>query len=317
LELSTFPAAPSDNGTGEAAPLYGALGDRLGAVQLGVDVRPSYLHVAVPGFTDARRILMNADLLGAYQANDWIFYGEVGRRPTDLGGGVYSYEYWAGREPSQGLGFRVGRFMPAYGIRFADHTSFNRSFLGFDRYDQVLGLEVSYTTNRALTQVSVSPGKADAVFDANGQTGQRRLTLTGREQFDLTPRTSLVVSGLFRDATTLDPRMGAFGLAGGYAPIARISTWTSLDVDMQSGGRTSYIFVNETAVEAVRGLWLKVSPQIRTDPTGPYPGLFRLVLDADFLPRTHWNVEVSYYRDRDRRFEVTTSTVLTQLHLYL
>ena len=63
-----------------------------------------------------------------------------------------------------------------------------------------------------------------------------------------------------------------------------------------------------------RGLWLKVSPQLRTSDTSGVSDLRRLALVADLLPRTHWNVNVAYYRDR--AFGATTSTLLTQLHLY-
>ena len=37
--------------------------------------------------------------------------------------------------------------------------------------------------------------------------------------------------------------------------------------------------------------------------------------EADLLPRTHWNIGVSYYHDH--AFNSSTSTLLTQLHLYL
>src|SRR5262249_27460252 len=137
----------------------------------------------------------------------------------------------------------------------------------------------------------------------------------GREQIDVSPRASLVVSGLFRDSTTLDPRSSAFGAGLGFAPHAHINTWTSWDV-VRNDSQTSHVFVNETAVEAVRGVWLKVSPQYRTAPRG-FPGLARLVLEANWLPRAHWNADLSYYRDHNRRFDVTAKTLLAQLHLYL
>jgi hypothetical protein len=69
-------------------------------------------------------------------------------------------------------------------------------------------------------------------------------------------------------------------------------------------------------VEAYRGLWLKVSPQLET--AGDAPGstsLRRLSLAADWLPRTHWNVNISWYHDRTSGS--STSTLLAQLHLYL
>jgi hypothetical protein len=40
-----------------------------------------------------------------------------------------------------------------------------------------------------------------------------------------------------------------------------------------------------------------------------------LAFEVDLLPRTHWNVAVSYYRDQ--AFGASTTTLLTQLHLYL
>jgi hypothetical protein len=77
------------------------------------------------------------------------------------------------------------------------------------------------------------------------------------------------------------------------------------------------VAVNETAVEAYRGLWIKFSPQLRTAGGPGFSELRRLLLEADLLPRTHWNVGLSYYHDHNHTFEVNTSTLLAQLHLYL
>jgi len=83
-------------------------------------------------------------------------------------------------------------------------------------------------------------------------------------------------------------------------------------------GGTRWIAVNETSWEVYRGLWFKFSPQLIT--AGGQPGfsqLRRLVFEADLLPATHWNVDLSYYHDHDHTHEVDTSTFLAQLHLYL
>jgi len=42
-----------------------------------------------------------------------------------------------------------------------------------------------------------------------------------------------------------------------------------------------------------------------------------LMAGLNLLPRTHWNVVLSYYRDRDRASDRTSKTLLAQLHLYL
>jgi hypothetical protein len=312
-ELST------SSGDSEAF-LWGAFGDRLGPVDLGIDARPTHLRVAFPGGTSSRFLLMNADLLGAVQGGGWTFYGQVGRRPEigNTGGDIYSYEYWGAKQLSTAWAIRAGRFLPAYGIRFADHTSYNRTTLGFDKYDQVLGAEVSHTTQNRVIQISAGPGRAEAVFN---EEGKNPFTTTGRVQFDLNSRNVVVGSGMFRSDSGVGARRdvsnGAAGLAYGFSPGSRVTIWTEADArfrDEDNG--QSLVLVNETSVEAVRGVWLKFSPQLRTE-SGTIPGFVRMKLEANILPRTHWNVDVAYYRDSNRRNKLVTHTVMSQLHLYL
>jgi hypothetical protein len=298
--------------------LWGAFDDALGPVDLGIDARPTQLRVDFPGGTSNRFLLMNADVLAAVQAGGWTFYGQVGRRPESAGGDIYSYEYWAGKQLSSRWAVRAGRFFPAYGIRFADHTSYNRATLGFDKYDQVLGAEVSHTTERRVLQISAGPGRAESVFN---EPGKNPFTTTGRVQFDLNSRNILVGSGLFRtesgEGTRRDVSNGAAGVAYGFSPASRVTIWTEADArfrDEPNG--QSLVLVNETSVEAMRGVWLKISPQLRTE-SGTIPAVLRLKLEANILPRTHWNIDVAYYRDQNRRSKLVTHTVMSQLHLYL
>src|SRR5262245_5337424 len=77
-------------------------------------------------------------------------------------------DFVSGRE---GLGIRAGRFLPAYGVRLADHAAYTRSYLDLDRNDQVYGLEVNGTVGPSLIQVMVSPGKAEAILHNPGHRG--------------------------------------------------------------------------------------------------------------------------------------------------
>ena len=325
-ELSTFgepmpshdsPAAGDTTNPepGEESFLWGAFGTSLGGLQLGIETRPSYLHYSFLNVSDDRNLLMNADLHAAYRYKHWTFYGQVGRELQDDGRfSLDSSEYWIGRQPEEGFGFRAGRFLPAYGIRFADHTSYNREFLGLAQYDQILGVELSHSRGRYLTQVSFGPGRAERVYDDS----EAGFTATGRFQVDLTPRTVIAASGIFRDGTDLDARQGATGIAFGYAPTSRLTTWTQFDgqfVDRQDA--TSFVFVNETSFEVYRGIWAVVSPQALGGGGDQVPNLLRLGLGAVLLPRTHFNVNVTYYRDRNRTNDITTNIFLAQFHLYL
>ena len=103
----------------------------------------------------------------------------------------------------------------------------------------------------------------------------------------------------------------------GLRPRSRVSIWTEVDGQLQTktaGGR-SWVVVNETSIEVYRGIWLKLSPQLRTSGSAGSAGSRRLGLAADLLPRTHWNVNVAYNLDRTAR--VTTSTLVFQLHLFM
>ena len=76
------------------------------------------------------------------------------------------------------------------------------------------------------------------------------------------------------------------------------------------------MFVNETAWEAVRGMWLRFSPQARTS-TDILPGVFRWDAGVNLLPRTHWQVNLDFYRDKTENTPDALNTFLAQLHVYL
>ena len=308
-ELSTFGKSRGSEPTGrEHEFLFGALGDAPGPVSVGVELWPAHLDVEAPGFSSKRNFLMNTDVTIAFRHANWTAYGELGRQPRGDDTRIASFEHWLGYQ-TRHVGARAGRFLPAYGVRFADHTSFTRAPLDLDNDDQVYALELSYTGDRHLVQVSV--GKhADA---------GRAFTTTGRWQFDLTSRTVLVASGLFRDASSLGPRVGSAGVALGVAPSPRLTIWTQGDVQLRSttSGKRAYTLLGDVALEVYRGVWLKLSPQLLTEFGDASAGVERLVVGVNLLPRTHWNVVLNWYHDRDRKTDGSTRTLLAQLHMYL
>lgn len=321
----TAPAAGTeDDPNGEQAFLYGALRNALGPVHLGLEMRPAHLRIGFPGGHQDMNFLMNLDLIGALQENGWTAYGSVGREPPNSAvrngrtvpdAAFVSYEHWISYQTDQGFRIRAGRFLPAYGVRFADHTAYTRTDLDFDRNDQVYGVEVSDTMGPSLVQVMVSPGKAEAILHDRRHRG---FSTAGRWQFDLASRATIVGSAIYRQSTDVDLQSGAVGGAFGFAPTSHVSIWTEGDANLQpkaAGGR-SWVVVNETSVEVYRGIWLKFSPQLHT--SGGTPGfsdLRRLAFAVDLLPRTHWNVNVSYYHDH--ALAASTSALLVQLHLFM
>jgi hypothetical protein len=322
---ATAPASgANDDPHGEQAFLYGALGSMLGPVHLGLEMRPAYLRIGFPGGHQDMNLLMNLDLSGAVQKNGWTAYGTVGREPPNAAvrngrtlpeAALISYEHWISFAAGEGFRIRAGRFLPAYGVRFADHTAYTRSYLDLDFDDQVYGVEVSDTLGPSLVQVMVSPGKAEAVLHDHDRRG---FSTAGRWQVDLSARAAIVGSAFYRRSTNVDPQSGTVGGAFGFAPTSRVSIWTEADVDLRTkaAGGHAGVLVNETSVEVCRGVWLKFSPQFRA--AGGAQGsanLRRLEFAADLLPRTHWHVNVSYYHDH--AFAASTSALLVQMHLFM
>ena len=321
-EISTF-GRQGMGGVPAAGPAAGEEGFLFGAVssesplQLGLDVRPSHLAVDLPGRAVAdRNFLMNLDLQAAWRRDGWTAYGSVGRAPVGGGGEFVSYEHWVAWQASDTVSVRGGRFLPAYGVRFADHTSFTRAHLDLAQDDHVYGLEVDVSTDRTLLQVSAGPGRAESLIDGDGR---QAFTSSGRFQVDLSPRMVLAASALYRGSSDVAPRSTGAGLSFGYAPAPWLTTWTHADVQSQrlaASGR-AYILANQTSVEALRGLWLRVAPQLRWTDADPRGEVRRIVYGLDFYPRTHWHVNLSHYRDRLPFSGRRVRTLLAQLHLYL
>ena len=321
-EISTFgrrgPAAAADapDPRDEEAFLYGALRSDS-PLQLGLDARPSRLAVHAAGRSlPDRNFLMNLDLQAAWRQDRWTVYGTAGRAPERGGGAFVSYEHWVAWQASERVTVRGGRFLPAYGVRFADHTSFTRAWRDLAEDDQVYGVEVGVSADRALLQVSVGPGRAASLVDGDGR---EAITTSGRLQLDLGPRTVVAASVLHRARSDAAPRSTDTGLSFGYAPAAWLTTWTHADVRLQrlqTSGR-SYIFAHQTSLEAVRGVWLRISPQARWTDADPRGEVRRMVYGLDLYPRTHWHVNLSYYRDHQPFGGRRIRTLLAQLHLYL
>ena len=259
---------------------------------------------------------MNADVHAAVKAKDWLFYGQVGRELEQDGHTLDSSEYWAGYQPEAGAGLSRRAVSPRLRDSLCRPHVYNRSYLGLAQYDQIYGVEVSHTRGRYLTQVSLGPGRAESVIDDDGRVGVHgHWSRAGRSR-DRARRWR--PPGLYRAESDLDPSLGSAGVAFGFAPTSRLTTWTQVDGQFRDGANdASYVLVNETSLEVYRGLWLTVTPQARVGGgarrAGPgalrrrhgVPAAHALRRERQLLPRAQPDLRI------------TTQIFLAQLHLYL
>ena len=314
-EISTFGrSAPDRPSTARTHLSLFGLFSGEGPLDIGVSVRPSRLDFEVKDFKSHRNLVMRADAQVALRSGPITAYVEVGRLPS-VPAAVISREHWLRYEDETGMGLKLGRFLQAYGLRSVDHTAYHRRGLGFDQDGQIYGLELTDTKDKRLAQFSIGARAKGLLNDK--LPGQ--FTMSGRVQFDLGERKALVLSGLHRGSTKGQPQQFVGGVAYGIAPSSRLSLWTELDVRAMEGwkGTPEYVIVHEAAFEIVRGLWIKVSPQIHTALANVSGGTTRLQIGLQFLPVSHVNLILAWSVDKDRIRGTKFYTLVSQFHLYL
>lgn len=143
---------------------------------LGGDLRAAYIliepeHGTEPGTapdTTSSFFLMQADLYHAMTLNAHV--------TTVIDVGAYSgFEAWAlyhlkPEHAPYNLMLRVGKFMPAFGIREVEHQLFTRQSIGLGATDRDTGLELTGYAGPVTANVAVLNGTlGDTAFDNHGK----------------------------------------------------------------------------------------------------------------------------------------------------
>ena len=320
-EISTWGRTPEGaeptGGLREEEFLFGVLSRWLedAPIDLGIDLRPSRLEMDLGGRESERNFWMRADLEVAVRAGGWTGYAELGRYPS-ANPELISREHWVGYAWDNGTAIRAGRFLPPFGLNATDHTSYNRRTIGFDQDDQIYGVAFSDSGERHLFEAFIGPGRAESLYDDDGSASW---TGGGRVQLEFGPKNQLVFSGLFRAPNDFQPQQWLGSVAWGFAPTHRLTFWSELDSRAQTGwkGTPEYVLYNRTSFEVYRGVWLHFAPQLNTELANISGGTSRLQVGAQFLPRPHWDFNVVWTRERDRRSGFVVKTLVWQLHMYL
>jgi hypothetical protein len=134
--MSTYGGAPE--------ALHGKLGTPSW-LQLGGDLRGGAGLVWVRG-AQPGAFPMQGDLDAAvHGSHNLTFVGTFGfQRGSSPQTFIASREHWLMWEPDDGLYLRIGRFMPVYGLRFAEHTAYTRRYGQTPLYGETYGAAVAY-----------------------------------------------------------------------------------------------------------------------------------------------------------------------------
>lgn len=105
---------------------------------------------------------MQTDIHGAYTKGKFAVQVTVGSRPPTDGNEAVTM-FWSREhylrfeqdpETHHGVSARVGRFMPVFGLRLAEHNVYTRRYGGTPLYSDTYGAAASYTTEQIEAHVS-------------------------------------------------------------------------------------------------------------------------------------------------------------------
>lgn len=187
---------------------------------LGGDFRGAWGYLQTPqkylvGFP------MQGDLYASASKDHFTLYLEGGFRPSQYVATQSQYqppwsrEHWVMWQQedggSQGLFVRVGRFMPVFGLRFAEHPAYDRRYGGTQLYGETYGAAVEYirpTWEAHLTGFIKDPF-IDTVEHSNGA------AFYGEYRLD--PRTAVGAEGMVQ-ISDVDKRFRGGVTAKHYFP---------------------------------------------------------------------------------------------------
>jgi hypothetical protein len=162
---------------------------------VGGDLRGSAGLVATPD-RSAAYIPMQGDLYGHAEYKGFALHVTVGARPAQWvpGNGTPGivdrfwsrehYVMWQQDEGHEGLFVRVGRFMPVFGLRFAEHPDYTRRFGGTPLYGETYGAAVEYVKQGWEAHLTgfIEDPVIDTVVHDNGAAGYAEVRLDPHAQ---------------------------------------------------------------------------------------------------------------------------------------
>ena len=164
-----------------------------------------------------------------------IKYGKYGQA-----GDLESRVHYLQLRTSKFLSFRLGRFLPAYGINIDDHTAWVRSGLGFSQGHEALAAEVHYEDDIGMTTVTRILGQSVDITESNKKLSfesQQREAFAIRSALRLGSRHLVGISGYHEE------KRNSYGIFAASSPIR---DWLYILVEYDRNSSSS-VFENSLA----------------------------------------------------------------------
>lgn len=291
-------------------------------LNVGGDVRAIQTYVDNTTATLKKFFVMQSDLEGAVSYKKFYVDGTVGTQGGPDGTAdrnqYLSRRHYVGFRPTDETSIRVGRFMPAYGLNFANHTVVTRTNLGFDesRNTETDNVETSYSGEKLDLFITAILGRTHD-YEADWRRGEAIST-----SYFLFDKFKIGLSYLhaFTSQTVTDDA-GAYGVLGFSKYLYMLS---EIDLQWQKDltgfgtsphGAVSYQQLN---YEFIQGMHVYLAQQLSyLDYTDAGSRFDSWALGGQFFPRPHIDAEIEYGKARSSADTPYYDTAWLLLHYYL
>lgn len=300
---------------GEEQFLHSKIGKTLSdqGVLFGGDVRGIATHSRDSNdVIEDKNFLMMADLQSAYKTDKFtavISIGEINRPGSGvLYGDEYATEYYGLLKFTDEVGLRAGRFLPAFGINFADHTvavkEMLASVLPKVSFDSV---ELSYLDDKWT--VLASFGRTIPQTRLPWQETTRALNLS----YAVTDSARVGLSYWDGQGPWFDRRI-FYGANTIFGFSHSLYTLTEIDLKFQEG-KKGLAATSQWGYELLRGLTPYVQFQRSLPDTNePTLGTDIYGVGFHFYPRPHFEISAEW--DREHVVDVWQDMAYALAHYY-
>lgn len=317
---------------GGKAPAEGDESFLGGAVQppswlnMGGDIRLLQTFVESKKASSGRFMIMQVDLDAAFQLGErWRAFLSIGRtepKKSDATAKDYvtSPRHWieyllSSPDSAERWTLRAGRFMPAYGIAFAEHTLYTRRYLDFSPGQERTAAELAWMNDRwsviatgifaqsAFNQLKSEKGGALQIASAVGESSKLGLSLYQTD----------------RDDGGLKWKRRIYGL---FAHVGFSKDWYGLlEVDRPQGadGKWGVVETFKLGREVSQGVHLIALQEFANlDSAKANPKMEAFGVGAEWFPRPHWDLYGVYRKERNTAVgDEFNDVVWLILHYYL
>lgn len=305
---------------GEQEFLYGALSGRPEWINLGGDFRNLVLYRDTTVIKEGSIIQMQLDLEVAVSVSRFTFVSTAGYKapppsnPNDTER-LISRRHYINYGSTDGLSFRAGKFLSAFGINTPDHAIVTKRGLNWDQGSETYNLENAWAGEKVSVFLTAIFGRPDQTMLKREKGGTATASYSILDKYKMGGSYFYGMNDLGKRHT-----YGPWGILG----ITEKAT-VLIEFDLQNHSMTGtaeskngFVSYNKFDYEFIKGLHSFLTQEFQNLDVSRSNQLTRVTgIGIQFFPRPHLDLNLSYQRYSLGGNSDPTHLLFFLFHLYL